>query len=122
MNSLHDTYANQLYTLYEDTKDTGARLLKELSKYDKNLSAFYHEVETKDISPSDAYGYVVALQNILIKRRTIKQEIHQVGIIERNLHTSVEALKPKRNAAVRRMSEYNRTLNVQVTINDVLHK
>lgn len=122
MNSLHDTYANQLFNLYEEIKATSERLVKELSKYDRNLSAFYHEVEVKDIAPSQAHEYLTALQNILIKRRAIKQEMHQVGIIERNLHTSVEALKPKRNAAVKRMTEYNRSLNVNITINDVLHK
>ena len=122
MNSLHDTYANQLFNLYSDTKSTRVSLVKEQSKYDRILSSFYHEIESKDISPSNAYDYLVAPQNILSKRRAIKQELHHIGIIERSLHDNVEALKPKRNAAVKRTTDYNRTLNVHVTINDVLYK
>ncbi len=117
----HDSYATQLFDLYESTKATSQRLVRELSKYDRNLSAFYHDVETKDIAPADAPEYMKALQNILLKRRAIKQEMHQIDIIERSLRTSIDALETKRYKAFRRIEKYNRSLILPITISDVLH-
>ena len=121
MDSLHENYANQLFDLYESTKATSQRLVRELSKYDRNLSAFYHDVETKCIAPAEAPEYMKALQCILLKRRVIKQEMHQIDIIERSLRTSIEALETKRYKAFRRIEKYNRSLILPVTISDVLH-
>ncbi len=119
-NNLHDSYANQLYTLYSQTKGTRGRLIQQLSKYDKNLSAYYHDVEHLVISPNVSYDYMTALQNILIKRRAVKQEIYHLDIILRSLKASVDTLKAQRRLAIQREVDYGRTLNVNITINDVL--
>lgn len=120
MSTYHDRYAERLFTLYSETKQTRNRLNREQSRYDKTLSAFYHDLEQLDISPADSYEYIVALQNILLKRRAVKQELYHVDIIYRSLKESVEKLKPQRRRATQRTTEYNRTLNVNLTINDVL--
>lgn len=120
MSSLHDGYADRLFQLHSETKQTRINLYQQLSKYDKNLSAFYHDLEQRDISPADSYEYLVALQNILLKRRAIKQELYHIKFIEESLRESVKSLKPRRRRAVKRTSEYNRTLNVNITINDVM--
>lgn len=119
-NNLHDSYANQLYTLYSQTKGTRGRLIQQLSKYDKNLSAFYHDVEQLVISPDNSYDYLSALQNIVIKRRAVKCEIFHIDIILRSLKASVDTLKAQRRLAISNEADYKRTLNVNITINDVM--
>lgn len=120
MNSFHDSYAHQLFTLYSQTKGTFNRLNQKQSKYDKFLSAYYHEIEHKDITPSESYDYMIALQNILLKRRAVKQELYHLELILRSLQSGVDSLKQKRSLAIQRTTEYNRTLNVCVKIRDVL--
>lgn len=120
MTTYHDRYANRLFTLYSETKSTRLRLNREQSRYDKSLSAFYHDLEQRDITPADSHEYLVALQNILLKRRAVKQELYHIELIERSLQASVDTLKPQRRRATQRTTEYNQTLNVNLTINDVL--
>lgn len=120
MSNLHDRYANQLFTLYSQTKGTRMRLSEQQSKYDKALTTFYHDLEQLAITPADSYEYLIALQNILLKRRTVKQELYQINIIERSLQASVDSIKSKRNQAVKNIADYNRTLNVNISINDVM--
>lgn len=119
-NNLHDGYANQLYTLYAKTKDTRKQLIQQLSKYDKNLSAYYHEIEKLTITPQESYDYLTALQNILIKRRAVKQEIYHIDIILRSMRASVQTLKAQRRLAIEREADYSQTLNVNITIEDVM--
>ncbi|WP_025783075.1 hypothetical protein [Sporosarcina sp. D27] len=120
MTNLHDGYAKRLLDLYSETRNTRQRLIKQVSIYDKALSAYYHELEKQVISPAESFEYLVALQNILIKRRTVKQELYHIDVIERSLRESVEKFKHRRGKAIKRTSDYDRTLNVNITINDVM--
>lgn len=105
---------------YQSIKQTYRKLIGEQSKVDKQISALYHELEKTDLSEELGYQYSRALQNLLRKRRVVKDELIPFEILNRELGKAMPNLDEHimRN---RINSENIRTeLNVSLSIREVV--
>lgn len=106
---------------YDSIKQTHRKLRWELSQVDKQISALYHELEKTDLTESLAGQYSVALQNLLRKRRVIKNEFIPIEIIR---NTFKESFERSHEALLRnrdKSEEICESLKVSLTIDEVIN-
>jgi prefoldin subunit 5 len=54
-------------------------LKEELSMYDKQISSIYHELEVSKINACQGYKVAKRLQEILRKRRVVKNQLNEIN-------------------------------------------
>lgn len=117
---LYENSYSNLRENYESIKRSHRKLRYELSNVDKQVSELYHDLEKTDLTEELGYQYSVALQNLLRKRRVIKDEYIPFDILRNNFRDSFEK---SHKALSKNQSSSNRvrtSLNVSIAINDVL--
>ncbi|KRG11560.1 hypothetical protein ACA29_17130, partial [Lederbergia galactosidilytica] len=80
-----------------------------------------HELEKTDLSFDLGYQYSVALQNLLRKRRIIKDEFIPVEIMFRSLTKSFPDLKEQIRRNREKSEEVRASLNVTYEITEILN-
>lgn len=77
----------------QQLEGTLTRLRDDMSHCDRSLANFYHGVEAKKFNASEGYYIAKDLQDILLKRRKVKFEVHQIKSLLDQLKTVDRKLK-----------------------------
>lgn len=84
---LASRHINSIEEILKGIEDDHAKLVKKLSEYDKTISNIYHDLETRKFNAAEGYYIAKDLQDIVQKRRLVKDELYRL----RELHKSLEA-------------------------------
>jgi hypothetical protein len=71
---LANQYARRMQALCDEVDRVYTALNSEQSRYDKQVSGIYHELEKVELDEASGFAAVVTLQDVLRKRRVIKDE------------------------------------------------
>lgn len=118
---LYETPYENLRQTYQTIKRTYGKLVGELSKLDKQISALYHELEKTDLSEESGYQYSIALQNLLRRRRIVKDEMIPFEIMRRELGKSLPTLEEHINRNRMKSESIRSQLNVSISIDQVVN-
>lgn len=105
---------------YQTIKRTYRKLMRELSRLDKQVSALYHELEKTDLSEELGYQYSIALQNLLRRRRVVKDEMIPFEIMKRELDKAFPVLEEHINRNRMKSESIRTSLNVSIRIDEVV--
>ncbi|MEI3606910.1 hypothetical protein SPD48_14495 [Pseudogracilibacillus sp. SE30717A] len=117
---LYENPYKQMRKNYETIKQNYYRLRDELSRVDKQISALYHDLEKTDLSEEMGYQYAVALQNMLRKRRIIKDELISLEILRNTFRSSFEQANKRLSGNRTKSEEIRKSLNVCIKIDEVV--
>lgn len=117
---LYEGPFEKLSRTHSEVKHTYYRLKSEMSKTDKQISNLYHELEKTDLTEELGYQYSIALQNLLRKRRVIKDEFIPIDIMFQSMSESIENLKERIGRNREKSEEIRSSLNVSLKIAEVL--
>jgi len=120
MNLYESTYS-QMRDSYDTIKRNHRKLRHELSQVDKQISALYHELERTDLCEELGYQYSVALQNILRKRRVIKDELIPLQILQDTFRDSFEQAHKRLSGNRSKSKKIRESLNVSISIDQVVN-
>lgn len=105
--------------LTREAKETQDRLIQKLSGLDRAISNIYHELERIDLTPESGYHAALLLQDILRKRRVIKDEIDGLdGLVSSLVNAQTDIDKRMKNSE-KRSRRWHRELNIRLEIEDV---
>jgi hypothetical protein len=90
---LASKYIGEIDDLVERIKSDMQKLHNKRSEYDKKLSEFYHQLEIKKFNACEGYYISKQLQEILQKRRLLKNELYRMQHIYDTL--SVQKISDK---------------------------
>lgn len=118
---LYEVSYTKMKKAYETIKHDYHKLRRELSCVDKQISDLYHELEKTDLSEEMGYQYSVALQNLLRKRRVIKDEYIPLGILQDAFQGSFKQAKKRLLGNKSKSEEIRNSLNVSISIDEVVN-
>jgi hypothetical protein len=115
------TYYDKLAELYAEMKSEFERLNMMQSAMDKNLSNQYHLLEkAPELTVEQGYEFAKRLQDILKKRRVIKQELGLIIPVFFSLKDEMGKIEDRYTKSVRKGYELKQSLNVTMRLEDVL--
>jgi hypothetical protein len=115
-----DTFYEQLDRLYREVTRFYNELNKHQSRYDKELSALYHELEKAELTPTSGYEFALKLQDVLRKRRVVKDEMARLQPIYNYVAQTFYTLQKQIERAISQSKRVRKSLNVTLSINEVL--
>ncbi|MBS4193478.1 hypothetical protein [Lederbergia citri] len=118
---LYEKPFESLRSTHAEVKRTYYKLKAEMSRTDKQISELYHELEKVDLNEDIGYQYSIALQNLLRRRRVIKDEFIPIDIMFQSLSESIESLKERIGRNREKSEEIRASLNVQLRIAEFLN-
>jgi hypothetical protein len=83
---LASKYLNQLDEVAKGIENDYKKLSKKQSEYDLQISELYHKIETANFNACEGYYFSKQLQEILRKRRTIKNELVRLNSLRDTLN------------------------------------
>lgn len=114
--NLYENHYKDLQKVYTDVKCSHHKLSEELSKVDKLISELYHELEETDITVNLGYQYSIALQNLLRKRRVIKEEFRLLSIINSHVDMQMKKIRAGLSRGIKKNREIKTSLRVLMTV------
>lgn len=117
--SLSDSYLQQLHTLHAGVSETYNRLNRMQSEMDRQISGVYHEIEKMEIDEVTGPAAVKLLQDVLRKRRVVKDELIRLQPIYCMLADHVDETEKQYRKRVAKSDEIRRSLNVTLNFNDI---
>jgi hypothetical protein len=119
-------YLDQLETLVKGIESDRKMLFEKLSKYDLMLSEHYHKVEVMNFNACEGYYLSNQLQEILRKRRIVKDEISRLTTLNQtlNLKTINNSLKKSKECitkAKKKSAEWQHDWKYTYSLEEVLH-
>jgi len=118
---LYEGAYSQMQDSYDIIERNYRKLRRELSQVDKQINALYHELERTDLCEELGYQYSVALQNILRKRRVIKDEFIPLRILRDTFRDSFEHAHKRLSDNRSKSKKIRESLNVSVSIDQVVN-
>ncbi|MGG4467230.1 hypothetical protein ABER68_04225 [Paenibacillus alvei] len=115
-----ENYYEKLVGLYEETKATYDKLNGLQSALDKKVSSIYHEIEKSEFDPEGGHTYALKLKETLQYRRVIKDTLQQVSPVYNMLKNNMETVEERYTRAVAKGYELRESLNVRMTVDEVL--
>jgi predicted RNase H-like nuclease (RuvC/YqgF family) len=76
---LASKYLKEFDSVVTNIKSDISKLQKKQSQYDKRISEIYHKLETMKFNACEGYYISKELQDILRKRRLVKQELYRMN-------------------------------------------
>ena len=122
MTAKTDAFYEQLERLYRDVTRFYNELNKHQSRYDKELSALYHELEKIELTPTSGYEFALKLQDVLRKRRVVKDEMARLQPIYNYVAQTFYTLQKQIERAISQSKRVRKSLNVTLSINEVLEE
>lgn len=114
------SYVDQLNKLNRSVTATYEGLNRMQSMVDKELSEVYHEIEAATLDPHREHQLMQRLQDVLKRRRVVKDEFVRIQAVKLALDSSVNAVNQRYQSSVKKSDEIRRSLNVTMTITDVV--
>lgn len=105
--------------LTREAKETQGRLIQRLSGFDRAISNIYHELERIDLTPESGYYAVLLLQDILRKRRIIKDELAGLDRLVLVMESAQTDLDQHIRNSKKGSRRWHRELNIRLEIEDV---
>lgn len=118
--SLAKNYIDQLHKLNKTVSGTFEGLTRMQSSIDKELSVVYHEIEREEIDVYNGYLYAKRLQEVLKRRRVVKDEIARLSSFKSTLENTVKDDDSRYERVAKKSEEVRNSLNVTMTINDIV--
>lgn len=113
-------YVDQLNKLNRSVTATYEGLNRMQSTLDKELSAVYHEIEAATLDFQRGYQLIHRLQDVLKRRRVIKDELARIQAVRLALDSSVNTVNQRYQTIAKKSNRIRRSLNVTMTITDVV--
>ncbi|WP_110930581.1 hypothetical protein [Paenibacillus bouchesdurhonensis] len=105
--------------LTREAKVTRDRLSRMLSDFDRAISNIYHELERVDLSPDSGYYAALLLQDVLRKRRVVKDELAGINHLALVLESAQSDLDQHIKRNKKRSRRWHRELNIRLEIEDI---
>jgi uncharacterized coiled-coil DUF342 family protein len=121
MNTKSDLFYEQLRGLYYEVTSFYNELNKRQSQYDKQISEIYHELERAELNHVNAYEYAIKLQDVLRKRRVVKDELARLQPIRNYVNSTFNELQKQIDRVISKSNEIRKSLNVTLSISEVLN-
>ena len=121
MNTKSDLLYEQLRGLYYEVTSFYDELNRHQSQYDKQISEIYHELEKVELNHVNAYEYAIKLQDVLRKRRVVKDELARLQPIRNYVNATFNELQKQIDRVVSKSNEIRKSLNVTLSISEVLN-
>lgn len=86
----------ELNCFLRNIEDDLKKLNRKQSEYDKKLSEHYHKIETAKFNAAEGYYLAKELQEILQKRRIIKNELRKMQLLHNQIRDNKIKEKVKR--------------------------
>jgi hypothetical protein len=102
---LASKYLSEIDSIITNIKSDMNKLNCKQSEYDKRISEIYHKLETKKFNACEGYYISKELQDVLRKRRLVKQELFRMRDIYNTL--AVESLNCKLPKAKKNIKKSN---------------
>jgi hypothetical protein len=83
---LASKYLNQLNEVAKGIEDDYKKLSMKQSEYDISISELYHKIEASNFNACEGYYFSKQLQELLRKRRAIKNEIVRLNSLKDTLN------------------------------------
>jgi hypothetical protein len=101
-------------------------LSEKVSKYDIAISDHYHKIETVNFNACEGYYLTKQLQELLRKRRIIKDEFSRLNALMQTLevarmHNSINKSKQSITEAKKKSAEWQRDWKYTYSLEEVLH-
>lgn len=113
-------YFDQLNKLNRSVTATYEGLNRMQSTLDKELSAVYHEIEAITLDTQRGYQLIHRLQDVLKRRRVVKDELARIRSVKLALDSSVNTVNQRYQTIAKKSNRIRRSLNVTMTITDVV--
>ncbi|WP_449601047.1 hypothetical protein [Paenibacillus sp. Marseille-Q9583] len=117
---LANDYARQFQTLCAEVDNAYALLNKEQSRLDKQVAALYHEIEKVELDVLGGYSAAVSLQEVLRKRRVVKDEFSALDQLRR---VTVRCISEADKALSRHADKHERwcaDFRITMSISDII--
>ncbi|BFH69400.1 hypothetical protein J27TS7_02960 [Paenibacillus dendritiformis] len=114
------SYVDQLNKLNRSVTATYEGLNRMQSMVDKELSEVYHEIEAATLDLYREHQLMQRLQDVLKRRRVVKDEFVRIQAVKLALDSSVNKLNQRYLSLAEKSDEIRRSLNVTMTITDVV--
>jgi hypothetical protein len=116
---LADAYMTQLHALNDGVNETQDKLSRLLSAIDKEVSNIYHTIERTELDAGFAYSAMTFLQDALLRRRTVKDEVACLNPIRTMLAANMDETIKRHRKNVAMSDEIKRELSVTLKIEDI---
>jgi hypothetical protein len=125
---LASKYLNQLDNVVKGIESDHNKLFSKLSEYDSLISELYHKVEVSNFNACEGYYYSKQLQELLRKRRVIKDEISRLNTLKQTLNLKSALPKSKINnskqcidRAINKSCKWQQNWKYTYTLEEVLN-
>lgn len=115
-----ESHFDALLTLHEEVNRDYSLLNRKQSELDRQVTAIYHDLEAHDLEVDSGYAAAVYLQEVLRRRRVVKDEIARLTPLRHFLNDHVDALLKTYHKRIKKSEEIRRTLNVTLTLEEVI--
>lgn len=114
------SYFDALLALREEVVAAFKLLNRKQSELDRQVSAIYHEIEKCELDVDSGFAAAVLLQDVLRRRRVVKDEISHMAPLYKFLSDQTGALIDNYQKRVEKSEEIRRNLNVTLTLEEVI--
>lgn len=119
-------YLNQLDSIVRNIDREYSRVSKKQQEYDLMLSDHYHKIETANFNACEGYYLTKELQEILRKRRVIKDELARLnslrdGIKIGGMHSQINKSKKNLEKHKKAASEWKKDWKYTYTYEELIH-
>lgn len=125
---LASKYLNQLENVAKGIEDDYKTLSMKQSEYDSRISEIYHKIEVSNFNACEGYYYSKQLQDLLRKRRIIKDEMNRLDSLKVNL--SIKSILSKEkitrskkciNKHMNKSLKFKQNWKYMYTLEEILH-
>lgn len=119
-------HLEELNTVINSIKNDHKLLSEKVSHYDTLLSDHYHRIETMNFNACEGYYLTKQLQEILRKRRIIKDEFSRVNTLMQTLeitrmNTAINKSKQSIHKAKKKSAEWQQDWKYVYLLEEILH-
>src|SRR5690606_9797771 len=113
-------YIVQIESIVQKYDSEYQKLAERLSHYDKLISEHYHKVETTNFNAVEGFYLSKNLQELLHKRRVIKNEMYRVNILKRNISATLGNTRVQMEDFKQNHQEWQKNWKHKYTLEEVL--
>lgn len=119
-------YLNELDNLVKSIDQDYELLSKKQSYYDSMVAEHYHKIENMNFNACEGYYLTKQLQEILRKRRIVKDELARLLTLKqtlniRKVHNTINHSKQCINKAKKKSEKWQQDWKYTYTLEEVLH-
>ncbi|EES73310.1 hypothetical protein POTG_02062 [Paenibacillus sp. oral taxon 786 str. D14] len=114
------TYFDALISLRDEVNSAFTLLNRKLSELDRQINAIYHELEKCELDADSGFAAAVLLQDVLRRRRVVKDEIARMDPLFKFLSDHTGGLIDNYQKRVEKSEEIRRNLNVTLSLEEVI--